>query len=773
MQPLLRAPAQRIAGVAVFGVMSGVGFLPLFGGPGYEQSLASGLVLPTAAAITVAVELSRLESPPAPLTAVGRGVATGLWLGAVSFATALLQGARVGICDLWGGLVGFVLTALVGAVLGGVWGAVLAEAVRRVSRRRLRIVCAVLGGLALPLASALVSVWRFYSSPMVFAFDPFAGYFSGVLYDTVIDAGSQLFTYRLGSAASLVCVALVASLLTRDPDRGRLTLSPRRTVPAFFTRVVLALLALVSSVVITWNGPALGHWETSASITEELGGQLSGARCDVVFPASLLPHESLLLMKDCDEQLLAVEAALGAHGPERIVAFFFRDAGDKKRLMGAADTLIAKPWRHEIYVQLASYPHPVLGHELAHVVAGTFGRGPFRVAGGLGGLLPDPGLIEGVAVAASPEDDELSNAEWAHAMLDLGLLPPLRDVFSLDFLGASASKSYTIAGAFVRHVLDQYGGAVVRRWYGGESIETLTGKTWADLDREFRAAISAMSLLPEAASFARARFDRPAMFGRTCPHTVDALRRKADSCRDAHEVTRAVAAYRSVLAHDAHDWGARYGLGVVNVRFGDVPYGETLLRALEGEEQAPRPYRDRAADALADLALLRGDDARARTEYERLAAHTLDEDFARTLDVKALTSTDPESRAAVVALLLGGAQRPADAVLAAEREGEWEARTGSPLASYLLGRSLVGRAWYVEAAGHLDRALDAQDIGSVRVAREVVRQRAIAACALGDREAVSRMRARVMVEDGPFHAAAGRRQSTLRLLDRCSVNRPR
>ncbi len=102
--------------------------------------------------------------------------------------------------------------------------------------------------------------------------------------------------------------------------------------------------------------------------------------------------------------------------------------------MGAADTLIAKPWRHEVYVQLSAYPHPVLGHELAHVVAGSFGRGPFRIAGSAGGLWPDPGLIEGVAVAASPDDDELTDAQWAHAMLDLGSLPPMASVFSLGFL---------------------------------------------------------------------------------------------------------------------------------------------------------------------------------------------------------------------------------------------------------------------------------------------------------------------------------------------------
>jgi hypothetical protein len=435
LQPLLRARQQRIAALLVLGAMFAVGFLPLFGGPGYEHSLASGLLVPSVAAIATGLELSRIPGAeaPSPLASVLRGVASGLFLAALAFFTALVHGVRVGICDLWGGAVGFVLTALAGAVLGGVWGACLAEVARRIQRPWRRTLFVVLAGIGLPLASALVSVVRFYTSPMIFAFDPFVGYFSGVLYDTIIDAGSQLFTYRLGSVASLSFVLLTASLLARCPS-GRVGFAPRQGVPGWGARAFLAVFALATSVVITANGPTLGHWQTAATIARELGGASAGLRCDVVFPVSVLPYESALLVKDCDEQLAAVEAQLGARGPERVHAFFFRDAAEKKRLMGAADTLIAKPWRKEVYVQLSSYPHPVLGHELAHVVAGSFGRGPFRIAAAAGHLLPDPGLIEGVAVAASPEDDELSDAEWAHAMLEMGTLPPIHTVFSLDFL---------------------------------------------------------------------------------------------------------------------------------------------------------------------------------------------------------------------------------------------------------------------------------------------------------------------------------------------------
>ncbi len=772
MLPLHRSPPQRIAGAFALASLLGVGFLPLFGGPGYEQSLASGLLVPSAAAIATASELSSDALPaPLPVSAVGRGVASGLALGGIAFATALLHALRAGMCDLAGGTVGFALTALAGAVLGGVWGAVVAEIARGRRRRRL---CAVLLGLGLPLASALFSVGRFYTSPMVFAFDPFVGYFSGVLYDTVIDAGNALLTYRAGSLATLVAVTLLASVLTRD-ERHRLRLMPMGAgrMTGARTRLSLALLALLVSAGITWSGPELGHWETSATIVEELGGAASGARCDVVYPEALLPAQARLLVKDCDEQLAAVERTLGARGPERIRAFFFRDAGEKKRLMGAADTLIAKPWRKEVYVQLSTYPHPVLGHELAHVVAGAFGQGPFRIAGSAGGLWPDPGLIEGIAVAASPDSDALTDAQWAHALLDMGSLPKIHELFSFGFLNVAASKSYTVAGAFVRFVLERYGSGVVRAWYGGSSLEALTGKPWSSLDAEFRENVSATALSPEAQSFAKALFERPAVFGRTCPHVVDALRRKADGCRDAHLTDRALAAYRDVLAHDPHDWGASYGLGVVNLWYGDEASGEKALSAMALAVDTPRTWRDRVKDTLADASLLRGEDAKAKAEYDALATRSLDEDFGRTEEVKALALADDSGRAAIVALFLGAPRRPADSLVAAEREGEWEARTASPLASYMVGRTLVTREWFAAAAPHLDRTIAAGVApGSVtpRVAREAIRLRGVVACALGDRAAVDQMRDLVVAPDGPYAAGGGRSTAVLRFLDRCSTS---
>ncbi len=745
------------AGLFVVLAMAAVGYVPLFGGPGYEHALATGLVAPSAAAVATSLRAARGKSKSL-FAAVGEGVATGLLFAGLSLATALLHVLRVGICDLFGALLYFALTAGAGAVAGGVWGAVVGGAVAGLGTRVRRVrTAAVVLALAGPASTIALGLADFYGSPMIFAFDPFVGYFSGTLYDTIIDAGPALLTYRLGTLATLSAVALFASVLGAN-----------KRAPSALTRLALGTACGAASLGVWMSRDTLGHHSTPASIRQTLGGERHGLRCDVFYPSTTRERDALLLVKDCDEQLASVERALGAKGPDRVRAYFFRDENEKKRLMGAAHTYIAKPWREEVYLQLASYPHPVLGHELAHVVAGSFGRGPFRIAGDVFGLLPNPGLIEGVAVAASPDDDELTDAEWARAMMDIGILPSMKRVFSLGFLGDASAKSYTLAGAFLRWLARTSGQEVVRAWYRGGDISALTHKDWASLEGEFRAYLASLSLSPEAQSFARAKFARPGIFGRRCPHAVDALRREGDECRDAQRFHEAVVRYDEALSKDALDFASRHARAQVLRRWVDRPLGARELEDLATAKDTPRSWRDRAEDALADADFLDGQLERAATRWESLAARSLDEDAARTYEVKALGARDPAARRAVQLLLLGDETHSSDVFVAGVALGEWhQPESPTPLASYLIGRQLVSRSYFEEAARLLDEAV-AQGLPTARLGREALRQRTVAACASSDGAALARLRGAVLDPQGPFAGRGGRLEATLRLLDRCT-----
>jgi tetratricopeptide (TPR) repeat protein len=532
---------------------------------------------------------------------------------------------------------------------------------------------------------------------------------------------------------------------------------------------VAGALAFAGSLACSALGPRLGHWQTSATIASALGARVEGERCSVVYPRSLRLADMQRFARDCDAHVAAGERWLGAPGPPRITAFVFESAAQKGALMGAADTFIAKPWRREVYVQAQSYPHPVLGHEIAHVLAGSSGRGPFRVAGSLGGLIPDPGLIEGVAVAAEPREGDLSPREWARAMKDLKLLPSLDRLFALGFLGENAGVAYTVSGAFVGWVHDRFGAAAVRAWYGGRPLPEVTGVLWADLEREWHADLDQVTLPEAARAQAKARFSRPALFARRCPHVVDGCKERANHLAASGDHGGAIAAFEQVLALDPHDDGARIAIARNRIKDGAIAEGRAELERLVASAAVPRHLRDRALEELADLALAAGEGEAAAARYRELQSRTVDEDVLRTLDVKIAAAGDERARPAVVALLVGTGGRPPDRAAAMELLRDWavapaqDGGAADGLSWYLLGRQHFTAGQLDEARIRLDRAL-AASIRMGRVRTEAERLRMVIACALGDGAGAARFYA--MYAAHPEIGEA-RREGARALLGRC------
>jgi tetratricopeptide (TPR) repeat protein len=762
-------PRGLLLAAGVVGVVSaGVGFLPLFGGPGYEAALAAGLLVPVTTLVSLVVEVPEGGA----VRQLVRGLRRGLLLGTLAYLVSLLHGLRAGFCSLSEGTAMFALGPLAGALLAGAIGGGLAF-VRR--RRGWRARVAIGLALAAPLSTIVAALLFGYFTPIVFAFDPFVGFFSGTLYDTVIDSVPRLLTYRAGTVLTLVALASAAVLFDAfEPSERGSDDAPSRLRRVLATHPLTALslvAATAGSAALVGAGDKLDHWHTAATIRADLGAIAYGQRCEVVHPTALTPQAAALLVRDCDAQAAEIAEALGVKDPPRITAFFFANSAEKRRLMGAADTYIAKPWRREVYLQMAAYPHPVLGHEIAHVLAGTFAPGPLHVAGRLRGFWPDPGLIEGMAVAAASEDDELSPGDWCRAMLDLGLLPRLDTVFSLGFLGHSSSRAYTVAGAFVRFVREAHGKELVARWYGGEALPTLTGQSWAELESGFRESLRGRELTPAEQAFAKARFDRPAIFGRVCPHVLDADKRLAFARLGGGDATRAKAGLLSVLARDPHDASARLGLSTCEQRLGDATASVETLRKLLQDDKLPSTYRLRAEERLGDLAYARHDVDAAKIAYDRALALAVDEDTIRTLEVKRLGVSLPREgegaigHEAIAALLVGTETSGPDTATAYEALGRYrELAPRAGLPRYLLGRNAVARGDYARGAALLAEALDpSRELPLESVRREAARQGVIAACALGDGALVEKALDQ-LARTEPAEGAPSQRTSRLRAL---------
>jgi tetratricopeptide (TPR) repeat protein len=756
---IVQASRARLAGAGVVGAALGaLGFWGPLAGPGYEQALVAGLIVPPVAAVASAVELAGCERHP--FDALTRALGTGASVALVGWLAGMAHGVRVGFCDAGAGSVLYLLGPGVGAALAGVWGALAAELARGLGARlgalrgrkpagRGALFAAALG-LAGPLASIALQVAWFRATPMIFAFDPFVGYFSGALYDTVLDH-VPLVTYRAASAATLFACYVAALHLERDEDGSLAWRSLGR--PGLVALGALCALASAASVLM---GDRLGHWQTRASIARALGGRVALDKdcTEVLHDVSIPQAEAWRLLDDTRAHVVDLERWLGLEpGARCLTVFLFADAAQKRRLMGAAQTNIAKPWRREVYLQAAGYPHPVLGHELAHVLAGEMARGPFLVAGALGGWLPSPGLIEGLAVAASVREDELDTTEWAAAMRRIGVLPRVRALFSLGFLGGHAATSYTAAGAFVAFVRERFGTAAIRRWYGGGELTEITGESWGALERAWWDVLDGIEIGPAALAHARARFDRPGVLARRCPHVVDESMGEAAGRLRRGDLGGAERAYARALALDPSQVGARLGLATCRERAGWTGGAEELLRELAEDPAVVVTTRLGALERLGDLALRSGDVERAREQYARALSEALDEDRARTLEVKRHYAADAHARPALLALLVGTTPLVGpDAIEAADRIGAWRAAApddGTP--SYLFGRQHASRGDHALAAARFDEAL-ARPIPLARVRAETLRLRLRAACALGDATGARALLARYRAEPGVARA---------------------
>jgi len=743
-------------------VMGLLGWVPSLAGPGYLSCLAAGLVLPTLVAVGVSRRAANTAFEPEPLVLFGTGI--GLASAAAGAFTLLLQGLRVGLCDPLQDWLLYLLGPLFGTVLGGLWGTCAGSlALRYATKHRARL--ATVFALCGPLSGIALSLWRFYSSPMVFAFDPFVGFFAGTPYDTGFDPIERLVTYRLGSTATLLGAWLLSRQLTRTPAGG---VSWRLPSDIPLRNVSAALFAI--SFVVCAAGKWLGHYSTTASIRERLGHSVSQGRCEIVFSGGIARPAASMLARDCDAWLGVLEKRLGVTALPAVTAFVFANVAEKEAAMGAGHTQVAKPWRREIYLNGAEFPHPVLGHELAHVVAGQTGRGPFKIAGALGGWLPNAGLIEGMAVALAPDDEgDLNADQWANALAEQHQLPPISALLGLDFLVQPGRLAYVVAGSFVASIEKNRGSSALRRWYAGESLETITGRTLAQLEANWHVEIAQASLPDSAREAARALFDRPSALVRHCPHAVDRAVSAAVDALNAQDPGRACQLVDASESLDPDELRLRQLAADCRQRSGDSAGATARWQAIADDSRLALPKRDQAREVLADRALESGQLETARAIYREIQGRTLDIDKRRTLEVK-LAVDSPEGIAAVEALITGG-KEGANWDRGVARLARWmAANPNDGLPRYLLGRNLLNRGQYHEARQLLEDAL-AKELELTLVKSEAQRLMLVLACAEGDLDRVKQQLPRVLADNAiPLPRREGIAALARRCLGDASVN---
>jgi len=674
-------------------------FLPLVNLLGFDFCFVVGL-----AAALAGVDIGhgtvtaarRTPSPPGPVRVVLRAVAGGMAVLALPLIISLANALRVRNCNLGAGFVFFLLLPISTTVYASGTAAALAIAI---PRRRLGRLLA----FGLPLLSVLWTLGRLYRDPAVFAFDPYAGYFPGPIYDEALRPPLRLLWFRLANVTWLAATVAVLRLLCNDPARPlQFSLRPLRALALPAGRTLAALGLVVASVLWFVCREQLGFCTTHATLAKILSRETRTQHFVLHSdPTSDSDDDIALAEQDLEFRYFQLAHILGAEPRLPITAYRFPSAAAKKDAVGAATTLFAKPWSREIFVQADRFPAQRLRHEMAHVFASAFGDRFFGVAFAwhFWGPLPVPrlatGLIEGLAEAADFDNPtgRLTTHEEAAAMIALGKAPPLVRAIGAGFSLESGPRAYTIAGSFCSFLLGRFGVDKLRELYrsAGE-FEHVYGVPFATLEADWRAFLAALPVDRSSRAQAEEDFRRPAIFSKVCARELAATVSEARA-RMGTAPHDAVALLSSACSDDPDEPLYRLDLAEALLAAGEADGSLDLLAKLGAEEKLTRALRFRVVSLEAGIQFHKGHLDACEASLAEALANATDDSEERTGLVKLRALADAQTRASLGRVLFGDERgRPIDPALVVFLIARFAQETpGEALGAYLVGRQLSNR----------------------------------------------------------------------------------
>ncbi len=610
----------------------GLVFVPLFDVLGFERAFATGLLAaPAAAALGIAARRAVPEASPA--AAAWAAFVLGLIALAPTVAAGLLVELLAAPCSPAEGLA-FMAVGPVTQTALGVAMSVLAATVPG-ARARPGLVVA----LAL-FASLALSLYRLWAEPQIFVYNLPFGHWPGSLYDESLRPHAALIAHR--ALALALAIALVA--LAQAPSDGR------------------ARWALLFSAGAAWalysRGEALGFDRTRATIERALSRTVVTPRWTLHVDPSIGDERLARLRGEMQLRDAQLTRFFGTRPSLHVHAYVYADDAQKQALMGAAATQLARPWAGEFHVSRFEVPHTSLKHELAHVFAGELAPGLLRVPA-RARVFVNLGLVEGVAVAADwPVRSGLTVHQWARAMRALGVAPdPRAVVYPSGFWAESSARAYTIAGSFVRHLVDTRGIEPLARAYASNDFDASYGVPMATLVEEWARMIDALPLSPEDRVMAEHRFKAPSIFARACPHTTANLVDAAYTELARGEIDRALPDLERAFGYDGSRVDVLLAAAKALGRAGRTDEARAWATRARDATGTTARGRAMAVEALADLSWQAGDREAAAAGYREVRAVGLSEEAWRLQTVKLRALTRSATVSERVRAYLGG-ERP-------------------------------------------------------------------------------------------------------------------
>jgi tetratricopeptide (TPR) repeat protein len=613
--------------------------LPLFNLLDYEASLLLAIVI-SFVILPLSANFTR--------KGISKGeVAQYLWIKSLLVSLMLLitplfimiiSGLYHGQCGWNQGFIFFffypVLSALIGASAGFTLG--------RITSKWWIVVVALL----VPLISILIEVLRFYLYPPIFSYDPFFGFFSGAFYDPLVEITPAFWFARsyhlLGSMAAVLMVMILKKDLLETPHK------------------IMAGAATLLFILFWFLAPTMEFRFNREEMKKRLGGHIETRNFHIYYSDKIPKPAVKIIAAQAEFSHEELTHFFKVAPSGKIAIWIFANTKEKRSLFGAEMVEVAKPWLKEVYITYGNFPHHSLKHELAHIFAGSYGDSWFKVSMSYNSIIPgisipspNPGLIEGAAVAASFELNGVTFHQKAKILYDLRMAAPMKVVFSSMFYALSSSRAYTQAGSFYKWLYDTYGSEKTFKLYkDGGGYEKLFGKSITQLEKEYIIFIKTIKIDEKMVAMAKARFSRRPMHKRRCLHEVAREVKKAQLLIGEKDYDSALDVIDRAMGYDPNSLNLM--LFYVSVARDAKRYDkvEKIACTIFDNSQDNPLIKARSQLILVEIAWLKGDLTKAKKDLNEIAKMNLSRGMERRIKFIEEIFTLPEKNRNIMKNLL-------------------------------------------------------------------------------------------------------------------------
>ena len=512
----------------------------------------------------------------------------------------LLNALRVKNCNFGEGFIFFFLLPVISCVYATTAGVFFGFWIKR----RWLAYLVYVGFLVLTCVPVVINL---IFHPPVFAYHVTFGYFPGPIYDFVIPITSTLLIARAETLLwALLFLGLAVSLCEISRDTALMPQLRWRKLFSSPTKRSWLYLLIACLLGFQFYIGALGIRPTRGDIARKLGGFRETEHFEI-FYARELETEIEQIAEDCEFQYAQLSAYLMPDGDElsqKVRAYIYASPEQKKRLIGARGTSVEDPFGYGFHIHKQGFPHPVLKHELAHVF--TVPWSPLKVSLKIG-------LHEGIAVAADWDEGRLTAHQWAKAMRQMEIAPPLSAIMGIGFWGHAGSRSYLLAGSFVRFLVDTYGIEKFKKVFPTGNFVKHYAKDLPVLEAEWNAFLKTVPLRDDDVAYATYRLKRQSVFEQVCAHEMAALRDVAWQAYYRRDFATAVETFETMLSDEPDNLSTLRGLMYSAYRMQD--YDKALSLATHIVSTEDTRFSPEAMLLKGDIYWLKGEHENAMNAY--------------------------------------------------------------------------------------------------------------------------------------------------------------